>query len=64
MTDRRHARLLRQFVELMAWQVEAHQMPADQAQRALEDEGLRPERAQQIVLQAINRRLPTCSKHC
>lgn len=64
MSERRHAGLLRQFVELMAWQVEANQMPADQAQRALEDEGLRPERAQQIVLQAINRRLPTCSKRC
>jgi len=64
MTERRHARLLRRYVELVAWQVEANEMPADQAQRALEDEGLRHERAQQIVLQAINRRLPTCSKRC
>jgi len=63
MTERRRAILLSQYADLVAWQVEAWKMPADAARQALEAEGLCPERAQQIVMQAINRRPPQCSSH-
>lgn len=56
MSERRHAQLLREFVGLVAWQVEAHQMDGETAHRMLTSEGLSEQRAQRIVLDAINRR--------
>lgn len=59
MTERRIESLLRRFVELVMWQVEAHEIGAEDAVRALMNEGVQERRAQRLVVDALNRR-PSC----
>lgn len=55
-SDRRANYLLRRHVSLVEWMVEAYQMQPETAVQSLTDAGMQPERAQCVLLSALNSR--------